>query len=81
MSEALLDAPPGNEKQIFFESLEDAEEAARLRKRDATESGLVIRVERSPYGAGYVVRSVPLGFLSRPRLRPLLRPLARNYGQ
>ncbi len=81
MSEALPDTPPGSERQIFFESLEAAEEAARLRKRDAAASGWVIRVERSPYGAGYVVRSVPLGFLSRPRLRPLLRPLARNYGQ
>lgn len=83
MSEALLDAPPVQEKQIFFESLEAAEEAARLRRRDAVESGsrLVVRVERSPYAAGYVVRTVPVSFLVRPQLRALLGPLARNYGQ
>lgn len=81
MSQALPDSPSGKEKQVFFESLEAAEEAARLRRNAARESSMVIRVEKSPYGEGFVVRTVPLGFISSPRLRSLLRPLARNYGR
>ena len=73
--------PPAQAGQSFFESLEAAEEAARQQRIHAAGSGSVTRVERSRYGAGYVVRSVPVRFLSSPQLRQLLGPLARNYGR
>ena len=81
MSEAFPETPPNSTRQSFFDSLEAAEKAARRLKKGAAESGLVVRVERAPYSPGYLVRSVPIAFLAKRRLRPLLRPLARSYGK
>ena len=52
---------------VFDTYLEAHAEASRHRSRDAA-SGMISRVEKSPYG-GYVVRSWPLEMLADPDMR------------
>ncbi len=47
-------------KAFHFESWLDARKEADRRKADPAWAGFVSRVERSSYGGGYTVRSVPI---------------------
>ncbi len=60
-----------------YSSLREAEVAAArqyLAASGTARSKFVTRVERAPFGKGYVVRSVPASFVLNPHLRRLLRP-------
>ena len=59
---------------LFFDDyLEAYAEASRRRTRDA-DSGMISRVEKSPYG-GYVIRSWPIEILADPDMRRVGRIL------
>lgn len=45
-----------------------AEAAAHMTQLEVAE-GFVAKIQRSPYGSGYMVRSVPVSFLTQPELR------------
>lgn len=51
--------------QVFDTYAEAAAEAARFEFVE----GFVAKVQRSPYGLGYIVRSMPVSFLTQPELR------------
>ena len=58
--------------RIFDSYVEAAAEAAQ---QGAIE-GFVAKVQRSPYGPGFIVRSVPVEFLTHPELRrQFVRPI------
>lgn len=49
-----------------FDSYADAAQEAAL--AEVTE-GFVMKIQRSPYGPGYVIRTLPLAFLTHPDLK------------
>ncbi len=51
--------------QVFDSYAEAAAQAARFEFAE----GFVAKIQRSPYGPGYIVRSVPVSFLIQPELR------------
>ncbi len=54
-------------------------EAAREAARIGTTDGVVTKVQRSPYGTGYIVISLPVEFFIEPELKQrFLRPLDYN---
>ena len=55
-------------RQAVYSSYEEAVEVAERTRRAETSGKLVTKVERSPYGGGFIVRSFPASFLVRPRL-------------
>ena len=57
-SQSFQDA--GAQKAFHFKSWLDARKEADRRKADPAWAGFVSRVERSSYGRGYTVRSVPI---------------------
>ena len=78
MSSATAHAPDptatqGTTSERTFASFDDAaREAARIGCND----GLVAKVQRSPYGPGFIVRTVPVEFLLQPELKQrFVRPL------
>ncbi len=76
MSESLLaDVPrgtPGVAERHFSTYGEAAPEATRI----GPENGLFTKVQRSPYGAGYFVLSLPVEFLLEPELKHrFIRPV------
>ena len=62
-------------RQAVYSSYEEAAEEAGRIKRDEKSGRLVTKVENSPYGEGFVVRTFPVAFLFRQRLRPRNRTL------
>lgn len=57
-------------RQAVYSSYEEAaEEAERIRSSESRER-LVTKVQSSPYGSGFVVRSFPVRFLLNPRMKP-----------
>ena len=72
---SLAESPPeALEAAEWHFSTYDA--AARKAARIGTKNGLVAKVQRSPYGAGYVVVSLPVNFFLKPELKHrLIRPL------
>jgi len=66
----LEDAPA----QVFSSYAEAAEQAAQTKAPE----GFVVRVQRSPYARGYVVRSLPIAFLTNPYLRHRAHTLDYN---
>ena len=56
-------------RRVVYPSYEEAAEEAERIKGSETSGRLVTKVENSPYGGGFVVRSFPISFLARPRLR------------
>ena len=62
---------------IFKTFLEAHREAIRRRSQDVAE-GLVLRVARSPYGDGYILRYVPWELLSDPDLTQVRTEMGRS---
>ena len=60
-------ARSGSTPPIFETYLEARQEANRRSTQDKVE-GVVIRIAKSPYGKGYVLRYVPLELVSDPDL-------------
>ena len=76
MSGALLAEVPRDEPGAAERHFSTYDEAAGEAARIGTKDGLVAKVRRSPYGAGYVVLSLPVEFLLEPELkRRFIRPL------
>lgn len=57
-------------RQAVYSSFEDAFEEAERVKSEESSGGLVTKVENSPYGSGFVVRSFPASLLRRRLMRP-----------
>ncbi|MCY3822230.1 MAG: hypothetical protein OXH52_23250 [Gammaproteobacteria bacterium] len=56
-------------RRVVYPSYEEAAAEAQRIRRSETRGKLVTKVEKSPYGSGFVVRSFPVSFLVRPHLR------------
>ena len=64
--------------QAVYPSYEEAtEEAERIKRGDSGDAAerMVTKVQKSPYGSGFVVRTFPASFLVRSRLRRMTRPV------
>ena len=76
MSRPLPAEVPQDEPEATEWHFSTYDAAARKAARIGTKNGLVAKVQRSPYGAGYVVVSLPVKFLLKPELKHrLIRPL------
>ena len=76
MSGSLLAEVPRDEPGADERHFSTYDEAAREAARIGTKNGLFAKVQRSPYGAGYVVLSLPVEFLLEPELKHrFIRPL------
>ena len=76
MSGSLLAEAPQDEPGMAERHFNTYEDAAREAARLGTADGLVAKVQRSRYGAGYVVVSLPVAFLLKPELKHrLIRPI------
>ena len=80
MSESLLAEAPQDKPGVAERHFSTYEDAARAAVRLGTTDGFVAKVQRSRYGAGYVVVSLPVEFLLKPELQNrLIRPI--DYGE
>ena len=59
--------------QAVYESYEDAVDAAERISSGNRGAGTITKVQNSPYGKGFVVRTFPKSFLLRSRLREMTR--------
>ena len=59
--------------QAVYTSYEEAIEEAERIKRSDNAGSLVTKVQKSPYGGGFIVRTFPASFLVRPRLSQMVR--------
>lgn len=76
MSKSLLAEVPPDEPEAAEWHFCTYDAAARKAARVGTKNGLVAKVQRSPYGTGYVVVSLPLKILLNPELNHrFIRPL------
>lgn len=76
MSKPLLAEVPPDEPEAAEWHFSTYDAAARKAARIGTKNGLVAKVQRSPYGAGFVVVSLPVKFLLKPELNHrFIRPL------
>ena len=58
----------------YDEAMKEAERIKRDGSGDATGS-MVTKVQKSPYGSGFIVRTFPASFLVRSRLRRMTQPV------
>ena len=65
-------------RQAVYQSYEDAAAEAERIKSGKSTRGLMTKVQNSPYGSGFVVRTFPKSFFLRPRLREKTRSV--EYG-
>lgn len=65
---------------FVFRRLADAFREAQKQRAANQEAGLLTRVEPFPYGKGYVVRSVPIHFLTPYPVSPVSSPGAAYPG-
>lgn len=64
--------------QAVYPSFEEAiEEAERIKRGDSGDitGRMVVKVQKSPYGGGFIVRTFPASFLVRSRLSQMVRPV------
>lgn len=59
--------------ETVYESYEEAVDAAERIGSGNKGAGMITKVQNSPYGRGFVVRTFPKSFLLRPRLRERTR--------
>ena len=74
-AQALAEGPQDESvaAEVVFSTYDEAAQAAA---RIGTKNGFVTKVQRSPYGTGFVVHSLPVEFLLRSELKErFLRPL------
>ena len=65
--------PVLDDHETIFPTYEGAVEEAERTRRSDISKGLVTKVQNSPYGSGFIVRSFPRSFLVRSRLRQEIR--------
>lgn len=58
----------------YDEAMEEAERIKRSDSGDGTRR-MVTKVQKSPYGSGFIVRTFPAGFLVRSRLGRMTKPV------
>ena len=76
MSRSLLAEVPQDEPGVAERHFSTYDDAAREAARLGTTDGLVAKVQRSRYGAGYVVVSLPVKLLLKSEFKHrLIRPI------
>ena len=76
MSRPLLAEVPPEEPEAAEWHFSTYDAAARKAARIGTKNGLVAKVQRSPYGAGFVVVSLPVKLLLKSEFRHrLIHPI------